>query len=170
MNCRNLWLWWKAVCFGLTENQEKRVGTAHGAFRGIVKLRVGVPVFPQLMHTLRCARAQIIEPPEHDRFSWTNFRTRRRKTAFLSVVAEGAFECASGVGQRFRTTIDYPERTRDNAIAAAVANIILHEHRTDFGAYNCAGRTRFEATGFLAMLANIGEKNPAEWIVSIAVA
>ena len=61
MNCRNLWLWRKAVCFGLAENQEKRVSAAHRRFGGIVKLRVGVTVFSQLLHTLRRARAQIIE-------------------------------------------------------------------------------------------------------------
>src|SRR5262249_32886128 len=30
-----------------------------------------------------------------------------------------------------------------------------------------AGRTCFETTGFLAMLANVGEKDPAKWIFSI---
>ena len=100
MNCRNLRLWRKAVCFGLAENQEKRVSAAHRRFGGIVKLRVGVTVFSQLVHTLRRARAQIIESPEHDRFSRTNFRARRCEAALLSIVAERAFECAAGIGQR----------------------------------------------------------------------
>ncbi len=100
MNCRNLRLWRKAVCFGFAENQEKRVNAAHRRFGGIVKLRVGVTVFSQLVHTLRRACAQIIEPPEHDRFSRTNFGARRCEAALLSVVTEGAFECAAGIGQR----------------------------------------------------------------------
>ena len=168
MNCRNLRLWRKAVCFGLAENQEKRVSAAHRRFGGIVKLRVGVTVFSQLVHTLRRARAQIIEPPEHDRFSRTNFRARRCEAALLSIVAEGAFECAAGVGQRFRAPVDHAKRTRDHAISAAVANIVLHEDGADFGPNDCAGGTRFEATSFLAMLANIGEKNPAKRIFSVA--
>src|SRR5690349_9225043 len=100
MNRRDLWLWWKAVCFGFTEDEEKSVSAAHRRFGGIVKLRVCIAVFSQLMHTLRRARAQIIKSAKHDRFSRTNFRACGRKTAFLPIVAEGAFKCASSVGQR----------------------------------------------------------------------
>ena len=170
MNCRNLRLWRKAICFRLAENQEKRVSAAHRRFGGIVKLRVGVTVFSQLVHTLRRARAQIIEPPEHDRFSRTNFGARRCEAALLSVVAEGAFECAAGIGQRLWAPVDHAKRARDDAISAAVANVVLHEHRADFGANDRAGGTCFKTTGFLAMLANIREKNPAKRIFSITVA
>jgi hypothetical protein len=133
-------------------------------------LRVGVTVFSQLVHTLRRARAQIIEPPEHDRFSGTNFCAGRCEAALLSVVAEGAFESAPGVGQRLWAPVNHPKRTRDNAVPAAVANIILHEHRTDFGANDCARGTCFETTSFLAVLANIREENPAKRILSITIA
>ena len=101
---------------------------AHGRFGGIVKLRVGVTVFSQLLHALRRARAQIIEPPEHDRFSRTNLGARRCEAAFLPVVAKSAFECAAGVRQRLWAPINHAKRTRDNAIPAAVANVVLHEH------------------------------------------
>ena len=170
MNCRNLRLWRKAVCFGFAENQEKRVNAAHRCFRRIVKLRVSVTVLSQFVHTLRRARAQIIEPPEHDRFSRTNFCACRNETALLSIVAKGAFECAAGIGQRLRSPVDYAKRTRDDAVAAAVANVILHEHRTDFGAKDCAGGTRFKTTSFLAMLANIREENPAKRVLRLAEA
>ena len=128
MNCRNLWLWRKAVCFGLAENQEKRVNAAHRRFGGIVKLRVGVTVFSQLLHTLRRARAQIIEPTEYDRFSRTNFGARRRKATLLAIITKRAFECAAGVGQRLWAPINHAKRARDDAIPAAVANVVLHEH------------------------------------------
>ena len=170
MNCRNLRLWRKSVRFGLTENQEKRVSAAHRRFGWIIKLRVVVTVFSQLVHTLRRACAQIIEPPEHDRFSRTNFGTRRCEAALLSVVAEGAFECAAGFGQRLWAPVNHAKRARDDAIPATVANVVLHEHRTDFGANDCAGGTCFETTSFLAVLANIGEENPAKRIFSITVA
>jgi hypothetical protein len=88
----------------------------------------------------------------------------------LSVVAEGAFESAAGVGQRLWAPVNHAKRTRDNAVPAAVANIILHEHRTDFGANDCARGTCFETTSFLAVLANIREENPAKRILSITVA
>ena len=143
------------------------MNAAHRRFGGIVKLRVGVTVFSQLLHTLRRACAQIIEPPEHDRFSRTNFGARRREAALLSVVTERAFECAAGVGQRLRAPINHAKRARDDAIPAAVANIVLHEHRADFGANDCARGTCFETTSFLAMLANIREKDPAKRIFSV---
>src|SRR6516162_2495592 len=168
MNCRNLRLWWKTVCFRFAENQEKSVSAAHGRFGGIVKLHVGVTVLAQLMHTLRRARTQVIEPPKHDRFSRTNFGARWCEAALLSVVAEGAFECAAGVGQRFWAPVNHAKRARHDAISAAVANIILHKHRTDFGANDRSGGTCFEATSFLAVFANIREKNPAERVFSVA--
>ena len=168
MNCRNLRLWWKTVCFRFAENQEKSVSAAHGRLGGIVKLHVGVTVFAQLMHTLRRARTQVIEPPKHDRFSRTNFGARRCEAALLSVVAEGAFECAAGVGQRFRAPVNDAKRTGNDAIPAAVANIILYKHRADFGANNRSGGTCFKTTRFLAMLADIGEKYPAKRIFSVS--
>src|SRR5215471_7893808 len=170
MNCRNLRLWRKAVYSGLAENQEKRVGAAHRRFCGIVKLRVGVTVFLQLVQTLRGARAQIIEPPEHDRFGGTNFCTCRRESALLSVVAKGAFECAAGIVQRLRAPVNHAKRTRDNAVPAAVANVVLHEHRADFRANDRSGGTGFEATSFFAMLANIRKKDPAKRVVAVTIA
>jgi hypothetical protein len=46
----------------------------------------------------------------------------------LSVIAEGAFECAAGVGQWFWAPVNHAKRARDDAIPAAVANVVLHEH------------------------------------------
>src|SRR4030095_14467091 len=120
--------------------------------------------------TLRRARTQVIEPPKHDRFSRTNFRARRREAALLSVVAEGALECASGVGQRLWAPVNHAERARDDAIPAAVANVILHKHRADFGANDRSGGTSFQATCFFTVFANIREENPAKWILLIGVA
>src|SRR5882724_1698292 len=167
MNCGNLWLWRKAVCFGLAENKEERVSAAHRRFGRIVKLRVGVTVFSQLLHTLYRPRAQIIEPPEHDRFSWTNFCTRRRKATLLSIVTKGAFECTAGVRQRLWAPVNHAKGARDNAIPAAVANVVLHQHRSDFGPNNCARGTCFKTTGLLAVLAHIREENPAKRVVSV---
>src|SRR5712691_6141716 len=159
MNCWHLRLWRKTICLRFTQDEEERVGAAHRSVDGIVKLRVGVTVFSQLLHPLRRARAQIIEPPEHDRFSRTNFGARRCEATLLAIITKRAFECAAGVGQRLRTAINYPKRTRHHAVSAAVANIILHKHRANFGANDRSGGTSFEATSFLAMLANIRKKD-----------
>src|SRR6266480_3176274 len=63
MNCWHLRLWRKTICLRFTQDEEERVGAAHRSVDGIVKLRIGVPVFSQLLHTLCRTRAQIIEPP-----------------------------------------------------------------------------------------------------------
>src|SRR5262249_56796835 len=71
----------------------------------------------------------------------------------------------AGVRKRLGPSVDYSERTRDNTVAAAIANVVLHENRAGFGANNRSRRTRFEAAGFFAMLADIGKKNPAKRVV-----
>src|SRR5262249_21815448 len=109
-------------------------------------------------------RAQIIEPPKYDRFSRTNFGARRCEAALLPVVAEGAFECAAGVGQRLRAAVNHAKRTGDDAIPAAIADVVLHKHRADFGANDCSRGTGFKTTRSLAVLANIREKDPAKRI------
>ena len=110
------------------------------------------------------ACAQIVEPAEDDRFGRANFRARRHESALLPVVTKGALECAARIGQRLRAAIDHAERTGNDAITAAVANIVLHEDGADFRAHDRSGRTGFETAGFFAMFANVGEKNPAKRI------
>ena len=85
----------------------------------------------------------------------------------MPVVTESALECAAGIGQRFWPAIDDPKRAGDNAVSAAVANIVLNKYRTDFRSYDRAGRAGFEATRFLAMLANIRKKEPPKRIVAV---
>ena len=93
----------------------------------IVKLRVVVTMLVQLLHALSCARPQIIESTKDDRFCGANFGASWNESALLSVIAKRALECAAGVGQRLRSTIDHAEWTRDDAVTTAVANIVLNE-------------------------------------------
>ena len=86
----------------------------------------------------------------------------------MAIITKRAFECAASVGQRLWAPVNHAKRARDDAIPAAVANVVLHEHRPDFGAQNRAGGTCLEATSFFAMLANIRKKNPAKRVVPIA--
>src|SRR5439155_20415161 len=138
--------------------------------RWIVKLCVVVTALLQLLHALRAACAQIIKPAEHDRFGRTNLRARWDEAAFLAIVTESAFECAAGVRQRLRAAIYDTKRARHDAVAATVAHVVLHKHGTDLSAHNRSGRTCFEATGFFAMLANVGEKNPAKRVFFVTIA
>src|SRR5437667_10254550 len=96
MNCWHLRLWRKTICLRFTQDEEERVSAAHRSVDGIVKLRIGVPVFSQLLHTLCRPRAQIIEPPEDDRFGRTNLRARRGEPAPLAMVTGSALQGRHG--------------------------------------------------------------------------
>src|SRR5262245_9035147 len=160
MNCWNLRLRREPISFRFAENQKKGVNAAHGCFLRIVKLRVLVAILLELLHALACTRAQIIQSAKDDRFGGTNFCAGGYESALLSIVTERALECASSIGKRLGPAIDHAEWTRDHAVAAAVADVVLHKHGPDLSPHDRAGRTRFEATGFFAMFANIREKNP----------
>src|SRR6266511_3293200 len=170
INGRHLRFRRKPIRLWFAENQKECVNSANRGFCRVIKLRICVAGLAQLVNTLLALRAKVIKPAKHDRFSWTNFRTRGHESAFLSVVTKRALESAAGVGQRLWPAIDHAERTRDDAITTAVANIILHKNRSRFGANNRSRRTRFETTGFFAVLANIGKEHPTEWILSTTVA
>src|SRR5260370_39334970 len=58
--------------------------------------------------------------------------------------------------------VDHSEGTRNHAIAAAIADIGLHVYRFKFGPNDCARGTRFQASGVLAMFADIGEGLPTK--------
>ena len=100
--------------------------------------------------------AEIVESAKDDRLGWTNLCASWNESALLSIVTKCALKCAACVWQRQRTAIDHTERARHDAIAAAVANIILHENGANFCAYDRSGWTRFKTACFLAVLANIG--------------
>jgi hypothetical protein len=73
---------------------------------------------------------------------------------------------ASGSGAG--PAIDHAKGTGDNAITAAIADVVLHEDGADFSTDDRAGGTGLEAAGILTLFANIGEKNPAERIPAVA--
>src|SRR6266576_5331371 len=117
-----------------------------------------------MLDALICTGAQIIQPAEDDRFSRANFCTCRHEPTLLSIVTESAFERAAGIRQRRRPAINHPKRTRHYAVAAAIADIVLHKHGPDFSAHDRSSRTCFKASRLLAMLANVRQKYPTEGI------
>jgi hypothetical protein len=125
-------------------------------------------MFLQMLHALFRSGTQIIKSAKDDRFCWTNFGASGHESALLSIVTKGAFECAAGLWQRLRTSVDHAEWTRDHAIAASITHIILHENGAGFSANNRPRRTRFQAAGFFAMLTDIRKKNPAKRILAVA--
>src|SRR5579884_462561 len=155
------------VSFGLAQNQKESVKAAHRRFNGIVKLSIGVTGLLQLVEAFLCARAQLVQRAEQDRFSRAHLRACGNEAALLPIVAERAFESAAGIGQRFGSAIDYAKRAGDDAVSAAVTDIVLHQHGADLCAHDRAGGARFEAAGLFAMFANIRKENPPEWILSV---
>jgi len=143
------------------------VKTADGGVLGIVKLCVAVATLAQMTDTIAGAGAKIVEATEDDRLRRTNFGAGGRESALLPVVTKGALECATGIRQRLRATIDHAEGTGDNAITATIADVVLHEDGTDFGSDDGTRRTGFEAAGFFAMFADIGKKDPAKRIFAV---
>src|SRR5439155_24391592 len=93
---------------------------------------------------------------EEDRAGRTRLRARRLQPRLLPVVAEGALEGATIGGP----PVDDAERTGDDAVAAAVADVGLDVDAAEFGAHDGAGRTRLQAAGVLAVLADVGGELP----------
>src|SRR6266480_4514118 len=117
-----------------------------------------------MLDALICTGAQIIEASEDNRFGWTNFCTRRHEATLLSIITKSAFERATRIRQRRRPAINHPKRTRHYAVAAAIADIVLHEHGPDFSAHDRSSGTCFKASRLLAMLANVRQKYPTKGI------
>ena len=68
-------------------------------------------------------------------------------------------------GLRLDAFADHPERTGDDAVAAAVANIVLNDDRAELRENDRARRTDVEAAGVRAMLADVGFHQPTAAIV-----
>src|SRR6476660_9723396 len=117
-----------------------------------------------MLDALICTGAQIVQSAKNDRFSRANFCTRRHEPTLLSIVTESAFERAASVRQRRRPAINHPKGTRHYAVAAAIADIVLHEHGPDFSAHDRSSRTCFKASRLPAMFADIGQKYPTKRI------
>ena len=90
-------------------------------------------------------------------------RTCRGQPSFLAVVTERTFERATIV----RPSVDHAKRTGNNAIAATVADIGLHKYGSEFRADDRSRGTCFKAAGVGAVLAHVGEKDPAERIFGV---
>src|SRR5436190_8758555 len=136
MNRRHLWFWRKPVRLRFAENQKECMNSPDRTIERIVQLSVIVSTLFELLHAFRCAGAQIIESPKYDRFGWTDLCARGHQPALLPVITKRALESAARIGQRFWPAINYAEGAGDNAISAAVANIVLHENRADFSPHD----------------------------------
>ena len=86
------------------------------------------------------------------------------RPSFLAVGTERALEGAPVLW----IALNHAKGAGDHAIAAAVADIGLHEDATEFGAHERAGGARFQATRDLAVFADIGGELPGNLIGRVA--
>src|SRR2546421_6556444 len=103
-------------------------------------------------------RFQLLHLAELDRIRRARFRASRFDAIFYAVITERAFTCRMGT---LFVTRDHSKRTGNDAIATAVANILLHVDRVELRANNSPGRARFLARRIGTMLANITLHQPA---------
>src|SRR5207248_9041791 len=99
-----------------------------------------------MLDTLICTGAQIIEASEDNRFGWTNCCTRRHEATLLAIITKSAFESATGSRQRRPPAIYHTKRTRHYAIAAAIADNVLHTHGPNFSAHARSSTTGLKAS------------------------
>src|ERR1700733_2963531 len=132
-------------------------------FERVIYLGVGVAPALQFRYPGDAGVAQFVELTESNRLRGARLGARGNHPGALPVVAERAFERAA-IRVAF---IDYAERAGHYAIAAAITNVGLHEYGANIRPDDCAGRTRFQASCIPAVLANVGQENPPEWILHI---
>src|SRR5437868_2631804 len=105
----------------------------------------------QRFHALAGPLFQFFDFAKFNRVCGASLCARRLESVFLPVVAQGALPRSS----IFMIAVNDAEGTARNAVAAAVANVLLHVHRAKLGAHDGAGWTVLEAPGASTMLANV---------------
>jgi hypothetical protein len=107
------------------------------------------------------SRAQVAELAVDDRLGRARLRARRRLVVLEPVVAERALPRAPVP----LAPLDDPERARGDAVAAAVADIGLHDDGVELGPEQRARRAHLQARGRGAVLADVGGHQPAHRLV-----
>src|SRR5580658_536794 len=136
---------------------------AHAGLERVVHLCIGVTAALQFRHTYVSFLAKFVKFPKANRLRGTGFRACRNHPSALPVVTKSAFERATVR----MTLINNSERARHHTVAAAVANVGLHEDRTDVGADNRASWAGLKTSRIRTMFADVRKENPAERIFHI---
>ena len=95
---------------------------------------------------------------ELDRVGGARLRARRLHVVEEPVVAEGALPDPAIV----LALVQDAERTGDDAVAASVADVLLHHDRAELGPEERPGRAHVKAAGLGAVLADVGAHEPPE--------
>src|SRR3954471_22439367 len=112
----------------------------------------------ELVESLRGALAQLVERPKLDRVRGAGLGTGRLHVVAKAVVTEGALPNAPVI----LTLVEDAERAGDHAVAAAVADVLLHDHRPELGPEERARGADVETARVGAVLADVRAHEPAE--------
>src|SRR5262245_6252314 len=156
---RQLRLGRQVVGRGLREQQEERVQAAQEALGvGAVELRVLEAHRLQGLDPLLGLRDELVTEAELDRVGRTRLGAGGPEPVVDAVVAERAL--LRGAGGLVEA--HHAERARRDAVAAAVAHVLVDVDRTVLGPIDGAGRARVEAARFSAVLANVRHEQPRQ--------
>jgi hypothetical protein len=108
---------------------------------------------------------QLVERPELDRVGGARLCAGRLEPVLEPVVAEGALVHAAVAADL--PLGDHAERARRDAVAAAVADVVLDQDGPELGPHDRAGRADVEAAGVRAVLADVGRHQPPQAVGAV---
>src|SRR5438552_6778641 len=154
---RELGIYGQVVRPRLGEEQEERVEPAEEAVLiRPVELRVLEAPPLQGFHALPRLRHEVVTEPEGDRFRRARLGAGGPEAVVDAVVTERALLRRP----RMLVQRDDAERAGRHAVAAPVADVLVDVDRAELRAVDRAGRTRVEAAGVRAVLADVGHEEP----------
>src|SRR6201996_6325976 len=127
-----------------------------GCFRAI-QIGVGFTTGMQLFHTLFCVFAQLTYLAELDGLGRTTLSACGNEAILLAVITQ----CALVGATILFVAADHSERAANNAVCAAVADVLLHVNIAELVVDECAGRADLHTRCVLAVFANIAHHQPA---------
>src|SRR2546423_2128 len=174
----------QAVDLGLVEEQEERAGPADPVVGPVeIELRAVPALGLELLQPPVRALAELVDLAELDRVRRARLRAGRLVTALEPVVAERALPDPAVLllaqerererrvaGRPWQVAVvEHAERARGDAVAAAVADVLLHDDGAVLGAEEGAGRADVEAGRVRAVLADVARHQPAQRILRVVV-
>src|SRR5207237_8773049 len=133
-------------------------GVQSAVYRCDIYAGLAHPLRVQGAHSVGRYPTHFVERSELDRLGRTGRGASRLQVVLQPVVTEGALLGGSGVA----IEADHAVGAGGDAVAAAVANVLLDIDGVELGADDGVGRADLEAAGVGAMLANVAHHRPGD--------
>src|SRR3954462_3751437 len=158
---RTCWGAWQIVRLGWRGQQKEcvqMVQAACGAWstRCAIDIGAGHATTMQVCFAPPGTFLELANLTELDGVRWASLGTGRFQATLEPIVAKRAL-VRLAVQQ---ADIDDTERTNRNAVSAAVADVLLHNHRVEFGANASAARARLQTGCVVAVFADVAHHQP----------